>query len=190
MKKSLLSFAAALSVSLMAALPAQAADVYLTPASQTVALSQGTATLELWMNFSTAEATLGGGIDFDLQGPVSYASFAPSAYFTTAGDPLLSGWGTLRADADFEVHIGNFAGLSGNNLLGTITVNLLDYGTGTLTPATNTFWGGFYSLGGNAQTVSMSPASVTIVPEPASGLLLLAGAAAVALHLRRVRSAC
>jgi PEP-CTERM motif len=169
---------------------AQAASVVLTPAAADVPPSAVEFSFELVMDFASNEATLGGGIDLDLQGPISDVVFVPSAYFQTAGDPLLSGWSTLRADNDLEVHIGNFAGLSGRNVLGTVTVNtsLLNGAVAEVRLATNTYWGGFFSITGAPQSVTMTGAVLNPVPEPGSAMLLAMGTGALMWRLRRQRA--
>lgn len=169
-RKTLSWVIALIAVSAMPA--AQAASISLTPASSTVALSNGTTTLELFMDF-TNDPTIGGGIDLDLSGPISLGpfAFAPSTYFTTIPDQGFSGFGTVNADADFEIHFGNFAGLSGANKLGDITVNLLGEGTGNIAIAINTEFGSFFSTSSVEQLVSLNGAQVNTVPLPASAWL-------------------
>ena len=114
----------------------QAASVYLTPASSTV-ISPGTTTLELFMDF-TGDPTVGGGIDLDLSSGISVASFTPSAYWVAETDPFFSDYGTADADADYEIHFGNFAGLVGVNKLGDLTINLLGLGSQSIAMNINT----------------------------------------------------
>jgi hypothetical protein len=165
------------------ALPAvQAASVYLTPALQTVPSTDGTATLELFMDF-TGDPTVGGGIDLALSGPISIVSFTPSAYFDTDTDPFFSGFGTAEADADFEVHFGNFAGLDGLNKLGDLTISLLGGGISSIAMNINSTFGEFFDIDSAPQVVALSGANINIsaVPVPAaiwffaSGLGLLGG---------------
>lgn len=161
-----------LSVAVLAGLSisvSEAAAVYLTPASQTASLSSGSATLELYMDFSGAgEQTVGGGIDLDFQGAISMGTFTPTSYFANTADPFFTGHGTVDADNDYEIHFGNFAGLSGVNKLGDLTVNLLSIGAGTISMAINTAYGDFYSTSSQLQNVSLSGAQINVVPIPAA----------------------
>ena len=166
----------------------EAASVYLTPASQTASLSSGSVTLGLYMDFSGAgEQTVGGGIDLDFQGAISMGTFTPTSYFTTTADPFFSGHGTVDADNDYEVHFGNFAGLSGVNKLGDLTVNLLNVGVGTISMAINTAYGDFYSTSSQLQNVSLSGAQINVVPVPAA--VWLFGSALGLMGAARRRSA-
>jgi hypothetical protein len=184
---------AAAALSALCALPAQAASLYVLPSFTTVALSEGTASFDLMMDFATNEATLGGGVDIDLNGPVSLQRFTPSNYFSTVPDPAFSGHGSFYAVKDYEVHLGSFTGLSGRNLLGTLTINLLGEGVGSISLAVNSFWGPFYSVNSTLQNVTMTGAQFNIaaapVPEPATAWLMLLGAGAIAAASRLRRAA-
>jgi PEP-CTERM motif len=164
---------------------AQAASIYFLPATSTAQLSAGMASFDLMMDFAVSEATLGGSVDIDLNGPISLldglTSFRPSAFFLAVADPAFSGFGTLRADKDFEIHFGNFNGLSGTNVLGTFTVKLDAIGIGTLNLAANSFFGPFFTVAGAPQIVSMTGATITVVPEPASAWLMALGAGLIGL---------
>ncbi len=156
----------------------EAASVYLSPASQNVNYTVGGSTsLALWMDF-TGEPTIGGGIDLDFQGPISMGVFTPTSYFTSTADPAFSGHGTVDADNDYEIHFGSFAGLSGVNKLGDISVNLLGVGAGQILMSINSQYGSFYGIDSLEQTVNLSGASVTsAVPAPAGVWLLMTGLA-------------
>lgn len=153
---------------------AEAASVSLLPASSTVPLSDGTGTLELFMDF-TDDPTIGGGIDLALSGPISFNSFTPSAYFSTVPEAGFTGYGAAAADADFEIHFGNFAGLSGLNKLGDVRVNLLGTGAGQVAININSAFGDFYSTGSIKQIVSLNGAQVNVVPLPATAWLFATG---------------
>jgi hypothetical protein len=174
-----------LAVSMLAGLSmsaAEAAAVYMEPDSQAGIYDPevpSTVSFELWMDF-TNEPTIGGGIDLDLQGPISMAEFTPSSYFTDTADPSFTGHGTENADNDYQIHFGNFAGLSGVNKLGDITVNLLGSGLGSISLAINTFYGGFFGTDFLSIDVDVSDeAAITAsaVPAPAGVWLLLTGLA-------------
>jgi hypothetical protein len=185
-RKLLTSISAACLIGLSANV--NAASVYLTPASTTVALSDGAAAFELYMDF-TGEPTVGGGLDVDTNGAVAFNSFIPSSYFLDIADPSFSGFGTVLADNDYEIHFGDFFGLSGINHLGTITVDLLNTGTGSIDLAINSMWGDFYQATGSfgQQSVTLSGASinVTTVPLPASVWLLFGGLASLVSVARK-----
>ena len=160
--KSMLAVAVLSGLSISAS---EAAAVYLTPASQTASLSSGSVTLELYMDFSGAgEQTVGGGIDLDFQGAISMGTFTPTSYFSNTADPFFTGHGTVDADNDYEIHFGNFAGLSGVNKLGDITVNLLGIGIANVNMAINSYYGDFYSTSSQLQNVSLSGAQINVVP--------------------------
>lgn len=164
--KSMLAVAVLSGLSISAS---EAAAVYLTPASQTASLSSGSVTLELYMDFSGAgEQTVGGGIDLDFQGAISMGTFTPTSYFSNTADPFFTGHGTVDADNDYEIHFGNFAGLSGVNKLGDITVNLLGIGIANVNMAINTYYGDFYSTSSQLQNVVLSGAQINVVPVPAA----------------------
>ena len=177
--KSLLAVAMLAGLSMSAA---EAAAVYMEPDSQAGIYDPevpSTVSFELWMDF-TNEPTIGGGIDLDLQGPISMAEFTPSSYFTDTADPSFTGHGTENADNDYQIHFGNFAGLSGVNKLCDITVNLLGSGLGSISLAINTFYGGFFGTDFLSIDVDVSDeAAITAsaVPAPAGVWLLLTGLA-------------
>jgi hypothetical protein len=130
-----------LAVSMLAGLSmsaAEAASVYhgrrpvserIYDSSAAVYPGKHTVSIELWMDF-TGEPTIGGGVDLDLQGPISMGCLhAERAISPIRLIRTFTGHGTVNADNDYQIHFGNFAGLSGVNKLGDITVNLLGAGT-------------------------------------------------------------
>jgi hypothetical protein len=175
--KSLLAVAMLAGLSMSAT---EAASVYLTPASQTIPyVENGSTSVELWMDF-TNEPTIGGGIDLDFQGPISMGVFTPTSYFTNTADPGFTGHGTARADNDYEIHFGNFSGLSGVNKLGDISVNLLGSGLGSISLAINSFYEGFFGTDLLSMNVDLSGGAeitASAVPAPAGVWLLLTGLA-------------
>jgi hypothetical protein len=163
----------------------EAASVYLSPASQSntynpAALpSENTLSVALWMDF-TNEPTVGGGIDLDFQGDISMGVFTPTSYFTNTADPGFTGHGAADADNDYEVHFGNFAGLSGVNKLGDISINLLGPGAGSISLAINSLYGGFFGTNFLSMDVDLSGGAeitASAVPAPAGVWLLLTGLA-------------
>ena len=186
--KSLLAVAMLAGLSMSAA---EAAAVYMEPDSQAGIYDPevpSTVSFELWMDF-TNEPTIGGGIDLDLQGPISMAEFTPSSYFTDTADPSFTGHGTENAGNDYQIHFGNFAGLSGVNKLGDISVELKGECKANPTEpevpcsislAINTFYGGFFGTDFLSIDVDVSDeAAITAsaVPAPAGVWLLLTGLA-------------
>ena len=155
----------------------QAASVFITPALQSVPSTDGTATLELFMDF-TGDPTIGGGIDLVFSGPISLASFTPSAYFD-ARDPFFTGFsldpvaepgGLADTLGGIEIHFGDFGGIDGSNKLGDLTINLLGSGLADIAMNINTTFGDFFDTGSNPQVVSLNGANITIsaVPVPAA----------------------
>ncbi len=82
----------------------------------------------------------------------------PASYFTGTADPSFTGHGTELADNDYEIHFGNFAGLSGLNKLGDISVNLLGVGVGSIDVDINSLYGSFYGTDFLEQTVDLNGA--------------------------------
>jgi hypothetical protein len=154
---------------------AYSGTVYLNPTNTSVALSDGQASIGLFMDF-TGEPTLGGGIDLSLIGPITLSEFIPSAYFNAAPDPAFTGFGEERADNDLQIHFGSFAGLSGQNKLGDIIVNLLGMGDAEVRLAINSWYGNFYSAeNSEAMNVELGGTKLTVIPLPASLWFLLSG---------------
>ncbi|MBL8199239.1 MAG: VPLPA-CTERM sorting domain-containing protein [Chromatiales bacterium] len=190
-KKNLKSILAVTVLAGLSMSAAEAASVYLTPASvngfydssAAVYPGKNTVSIELWMDF-TGEPTIGGGVDLDFQGPISMGVFTPTSYFTNTADPDFTGHGTVNADNDYQIHFGNFAGLSGVNKLGDISVNLLGAGTGNILLSINTVYGYFYGTNFLQQDVDLLPeggaAITSTVPAPAGVWLLLTGLAGLA----------
>jgi hypothetical protein len=179
----------------LAAAPSHAASVYLDPAIDPVSPSlTGSRSFELFMDFATNESTLGGGIDLKLDDSLSFVSFTPSTYFTTVADPAFSGSGTQFADNAYEIHFGSFTGLSGKNDLGTITLNLTQplasvaSHEAKLDLNINQHFGSFYSAlpPYGMQSVTLTGAVITAVPEPEIAWMMLGGLAVVTVMRRRL----
>lgn len=189
MKKSMASLAGAGVLAVLASTNALGATIYATPAEQSVSLIDGTAVFELFMDF-TDEATLGGSIDLDFSGPISFNSFVPSAWFNTVPEAVYTGFETERADGDLMIRFGrNPPGLSGVNSLGTVTVNLLGEGAGILDININSIFGPFVSASTfDVMEVELHGAQLDIVspvPLPAAAWLLLSGLGALGVVRRR-----
>lgn len=163
---------------------AHSASVYLNPSDLTANLSDGTATFELFMDF-TGTPTVGGGVDFSLSGPISGLSFAPSVFFQTVADAAFTGFGTALADGDLEIHFGSFTGLSGLNKLGDLTVTLNGLGAAAIAVSINSTFGAFFpTTGVDPLPVELLGAQLTVVPLPAAGWLLLTGVGGLAAFRR------
>jgi len=191
---------------MLCAAPALAASIFMTPAGGASAerpavvsvapAASGLLAFDLFMDFDAAEPTVGGGIDLALSAPLSFVEFAPSAYFLTAMDGAFSGHGTAFADNDYEIHFGNFAGVSGLNALGVVTVSL-DQPLGSFAGQTasielsiNSAFGGFASATSPGLIdVALSGAVISAVPEASSALMLLAGLGVVGAVVRRRHAA-
>jgi hypothetical protein len=160
-------------------------SIYLLPSNASVSLNEGTATLELFMDF-TGQPTIGGGIDLAFGGPISLVSFTPTAYFNSL-DPVFTGFGTDNTAADFEIYFGTFSGTSGLNKLGDLTLALNGAGLGTIDLIISEFWGGaFFSTGGGPLDVTLSGASLQVVPVPAAAWLFVSAIGALGgMRLRR-----
>lgn len=158
----------------------QAATVSLNPLAQNVALGD-LVSLQLNMDF-TGDPTLGGGIDILYNG--SLLNFVSFTFSSVLGDDP-----SFRRQPDIQTNklnglaFGNFGGLSGSSVIGTLLFNTLGAGTVNLTLAENSLpAGGFFSAASfNPQVVTFTGASVNIspVPEPVSGWLFLSGLAVV-----------
>ena len=158
----------------------QATTISLNPLSQNVALGNQVS-LQLNMDFS-GDPTLGGGIDILYNG--SLLNFVSFTFNSVLGDDP-----SFRRQPDIQINklnglaFGNFSGLSGPSVVGTLIFNTLGAGTVNLTLAENSLpAGGFFSAATfNPQTVMFTGASVNIspVPEPASSWLFLSGLAVI-----------
>lgn len=174
----------------LAAQGATAASVWLEPASTNLQAG-ATIDLTLMLDFSAAELTVGGGIDIDIGGPLAITGFTPSAWFLSAGDPAFSGHSaTQYVTDDYEVHVGHFNGLSGRHALGTLRLQGLAAGVGTVVLTSADVLGGFYSaIDASELPVTWAGAQVNVsaVPEPATLATLLAGLGLLAGMARRQR---
>lgn len=162
----------------------EAASVFLSPDNSVANIADGSVTVELFMDFSD-DATLGGGIDLTVSSGIAIESFSPSDYFNNVPDPFFTGFGTDDADGDFEVHFGDFAGLSGLNKLGDLQVTLLETGAASITMAINSTYGEFFNLDGALQDVALLGADIQVVPVPAAFWLMGSGLAALATFRRK-----
>ena len=154
----------------------QAATISLTPLIQNIALGNQVS-LQLNMDFS-GDPTLGGGVDILYNN--SLLSFASFTFDTSLGDdPSFRRQPDIQPNKLNGLAFGNFGGLGGSRVVGTLVFNTLGAGPVNLTLAENSFpAGGFYSATTfNPQVVTYTGAlvNVTAVPLPAAGWLLLSG---------------
>lgn len=188
-RRPLTALLAAAAITAFAGAPAQANSVYLTPANQVVDLAAGSTLLTLWMDFS--EATLGGGIDIEVTGPLEFTAFTPSAAFS-GFDPFFSGHGktsgAFATSKDYLVYWGDFLGLSGKEELGTVELGLTGPGVGAVALSINADAGAFISATDFSSELSVdlvgAAIEVTAVPLPAA-LWMLAGGLGLLTWLRR-----
>ena len=170
---------------------AQSASVFISPANSIVNLSDGTATLELFMDFS-GNPTIGGGVDFAVTGAGTLTEFTPSEWFNTVPDEFFSGFRFDRppADGDLEVHFGSFFGLSGLNKVGDLTISLQSIGDISVAISINSFFGDFFPTTGlDPLQVDLIGANLTVVPVPAAVWLFLSGLGLLAGFRRRAQAA-
>lgn len=154
---------------------AQAATISLTPLTQDVNLGNQ-AVLKLSMDF-TGDSTIGGGIDIFYDSSVlSFSSFVFDPIFTASDDPTFRRAGDDMPGEVNGIAFGNFGGLSGPSLVGTLTFDTLAIGSAFLSMADNdTPAGGFFSITASPQTVIFEGASVNVVPVPGAFWLLGSG---------------
>ena len=163
-----------------------AASVSLTPANQDVFLSDGTATLEMMVDFTDVPGgTTGGAMNLAFGGSIEFVSFTPSPFFDSL-DPFFTSHGVDNADpgTDYLIQIGEFGGITTAETLGTITVNLLGLGPGTAELSLNSLLSGFSDVPGGV-IFNNATINVTAVPVPAVGWLMLSGMAVVFSRMRR-----
>jgi hypothetical protein len=153
-----------------------AATMSLTPTIQNVALGNQVL-LQLNMDFGT-DPTLGGGVDILYNN--SLLSFVSFAFDPGLGDdPLLQRQPDALSGTLNGLAFGNFDGLGGPSVVGTLIFNSIGAGIANFSLAENVFpAGGFFSATSlEPQVVTFTGASVnvTAVPLPAAGWFLLSG---------------
>ena len=163
------NFIAAIAGCLLSLSWAHAASVSVTP-SNASGVEGGTVDVDIVMDFSAAESTVGGGIDLTFGGGISFNSFVPDAFLATL-DADFTGFGQTDANnaGGFELHFGDFGGFFGQNTLGVLTVNFDTAPGGTIVMAINDVWQGFFSsITFNPQVVDTNGGTVSAVPVPAA----------------------
>lgn len=180
-----------LAAAIIAALVASAGNastVSITPGSSSVSGS-GTTGFELFMDFPGVTIQ-GGGVSLNLSGPISTVVFTPTTYMQGLIDEGFAGFGAGVANAgdDFGVYFGAFAGITGANKLGDISVNVTGTGLASIAlfqstdfpfSALNT--GAPFNVTGQGTSVL----NVAAVPAPATAWLLATGIGAVGAWRRR-----
>jgi hypothetical protein len=186
MRQIFLHFIGAFVVANVFASQAHAASVSVTPDVSSALLSAGTTTLTIEMDFRD-QPTLGGYVDLSFGGTISLRSFTPSAWwFDTCDRYINSPYGFCEWDAaapgpgfhpdtfdGLALSLGHYDGLSTAEIVGTVTVNLLSEGVGTIGMAANS-WGDFIGLETSLpMVVDFSGATVDVigastVPVPAA----------------------
>lgn len=155
---------------------AQAATVSLSPLSQSVALGNQVS-LQLNMDFGS-DPTLGGGVDILYNS--SLLSFSSFTFSSGLGDdPAFRRQPDLQTNKLNGIAFGNFGGLGGSRVVGTLVFDTLGAGAVNLTLAENSMpAGGFFSATTYDQqvvTYTGATVNVTSVPLPAAGWMLLSG---------------
>ena len=160
----------------------QAASIYLNPLTSTVQVGNNFL-VGLEMDFSD-EATMGGGIDINYDSAFAdFVSFSFDSSFLTLLDPAMTcpGAGACspidQPDTVSNISFGNFAGIGGNFLIGTLEFTALDMGDISLVSAATTGTAGPFvsAITFAPMDVTFNSATITAVPLPAAAWLLLSG---------------
>ena len=140
--------------------------------------------LDLSMDF-TSDPTVGGGVNILFGSKLEFVSFT---FDPGLGDdpllrlnPIVSAPGVLNG-----LGFGNFAGLSGPSVVGTLILKAIAPGLADLALETNVLpAGGFFSLTGAPQTPTLTGTSFNIQPVPLPGAIWLAISGFGLLSLRK-----
>ncbi len=149
-------------------------DVYLVPASQSVNISAGTATVNIVADIPQSDPLIGWGLDLTLIGTsVTYggASIDPngpfSAAYTPDGDGL-AGLTTIPPGRPYGEIYGD------GIVLATVTLNLVQLGVTQLVPGFPDPLGAFHGLmtPTGFATAAFTSGQIEVTPEPAALALL------------------
>ena len=151
--------------------------------------------VDLYMNFSDAP-TLGGGLDVHYDGSLlNFISFSFNPTFLSVTDPLLTCPGAIGCDqidqpnTVYDISFGNFAGIGGPFLVGTLVFNVIGTGSAALLTAETTGLAGPFVSATTyvAQPVSYlgTAADVSAVPVPAALWLMVSGLSLLGLASNR-----
>jgi hypothetical protein len=194
-----LTRAIALSAGLLLAGTSQAASLYLSPSSISptgVGIVPATADVILDLTGVTSQ---GGGVELDFSGVVSFTAFTPSAFFNSkntddTGTTDFTGYGDPPGAAELEIFIGDFAGITGVNSLGTLFFNVAAGSPGAIALAASPSnrWGTFVDLNGNpiagfafGNIAGKPGVGAEVVPLPATAWLFATGMGLAGFWRRR-----
>lgn len=164
---------------------AHANSVWLTPASQTVDISDGTVTLDLNVDITTL--TYGGGVNIAFNPGVlnlDLAIQAPNDYVGYDWNPTY--WGGVGGGAAYhtveikngnsvDIDIGNDNPFAYTGVLGQLTFDIVGTGVSQMTMTDSILNGGWYDVGFGplpTEYPTANDVSVNVVPLPGSVWLL------------------
>ena len=190
------NFFAGVTACLLSVSWAHASSISVSPAASSVDVADGTAVLTILADF-TSQPTQGGYTEVSFGGDISLTTFPPSAWFTGCeGSPSgFCEFSTAAPGAGFTpdtvgglaLSLGDFFGISTAEIVGTVTVNLLGAGLGTISLADNSF-GAYLDLGtGNPMTVDYTGADINITAVPVPAAVWMFGSALGLLGFMRRR---
>jgi hypothetical protein len=154
---------------------AQANSIILAPS--TVTTAPGTVQVQLFMDFT--ESTLGGGIDvFYNSSILDFLSFTFDPAMLAMSDPSFTRTGDDFVGEVNGIAFGNFAGIVGSHLIGTLNFSTIGIGSSLLTLAVNDSPAGPFVS--NVTFLPMevdftSTAEVIVTPLPAAAWLMISG---------------
>ena len=169
---------------------AQAASIWLDPATNVDINSGEVATYQIWADAADVGGFLAGGLDLFYNSTVLTfnddfafdAGFPTDPAFSRTGDNCFTNPATPGCSVLGEINgiaFGNFVGLSadGPTLVGSLSFSGLDLGVSPLTMTDNDFPAGawFATDGSGPLVVDYGTGQVTVVPVPAAAWLMTGG---------------